>query len=50
MKTPDWYKEWYKRMQEIYSSEWDRFLREYVFSPNPPFKINVRPVRILGNK
>ena len=26
--TQDWYKEWHKRMWEIYNSEWDRFLRE----------------------
>jgi len=45
--TQDWYKEWHKRMWEIYNSEWDRFLREYVFSKDPPFKIEARPIRIL---
>ena len=48
MDTQEWYKEWYQRMHELYDSEWDKFLREYVFSEDPPFKINARPTRILG--
>ncbi len=37
--TQDQYKNWYKSMWKIYNSEWDKFLREYVFSKDPPFKI-----------
>jgi hypothetical protein len=47
--TQDWYKEWYRRTWVIYNSAWDRFLREYVFCSEPPFKIKTRPPRILGS-
>lgn len=47
--TQDWYKEWYEREWKIYNSGWGRFLREYVFSTDPPFKIKPRPTRILGS-
>ena len=46
----DFYKEWYQRMWKIYKDEWSEFLRVYVFSKDPPFKINARPARILGRK
>ena len=46
----DWYKSWYWRMWKIYNSEWDQFLREYVFAKDPPFHINCRPPRVLGGK
>jgi len=39
VKEQDWFKEWYRRMYQIYNSEWDSFLREYVFSKDPPFVI-----------
>ena len=38
----DWYKEWYQRQWEIYNSGWDKFLREYVFTKDPPFVIKER--------
>jgi hypothetical protein len=50
METQDWYKNWYRRMYEIYNSGWDQFMREYVFSEDPPFIIKERPSRTLGDK
>ena len=50
METEDWYKEWYWRMWHVYDEHWDEFLREYVFSEDPPLLIDARPPRILGDK
>jgi hypothetical protein len=30
---------WYKTMWERSNHMWDRFMREYVFSPDPPFEV-----------
>ena len=42
--------EWYWRMWHIYDEHWDEFLREYVFSEDPPLLIGAKPLRILGDK
>lgn len=46
----NWYQEWYSFMWKIYNDEWSEFLRIYVFSKDPPFKIEARSVRILESK
>jgi len=48
--TEDWYREWYWSMWEIYNSEWDAFMRDYVFSKDPPFIVKARPAVVLGGK
>ena len=50
MANMDWYGDWYRHMREIYDSVWDSFMRDYVFSKDPPFKIVARPSRVLGDK
>jgi hypothetical protein len=50
MERQDCFDDWYRYMWNIYNDEWNRFMREYVFSPDPPFKLNVRPARILDVK
>lgn len=47
--TQDWYEDWYKNMWIIYNSGWDKFMREYVFSPDPPFKITVKSTHTENN-
>lgn len=48
MDDKDWFEQWYEAEWRRYNDSWERFMREYVFSPDPPFKNERQPTRILG--